>query len=179
LKPIKYRVLVCRQLSKADKTEVVSKVSTIYSGPEAFANSFQQDKKLIGIMHHEHWQYEIKDHLGRIGILKFKGVEVAIYVQRQIAIMEPLPMDPVPEGVIEDPKDAWVRFDLLGAEPKTLAVKMSKVVKQGETLLSLADKELAAKKILIDELQHEVFKLTMKLEKYEKKAAKKAKAVTV
>ena len=170
MKPIRYRVLLADQMSKADKIAVAAKVSTLYTGPEAKACSYRQIAP--GQFENENWQYEIKDYRGQVGVLMYKGVEAAVFYKRQVTEVEPLPVDPVPEGVIRDPDDAWVRLDLLGLSARRAGGRLGKQKRAGDEALTLAEKELAVKEQLLGTIETENFNLRKDLEK---KAAEIAK----
>lgn len=170
MKPIKYRVLLADQMSKSDRTEVAALVTTLYTGPEAKEKSC----RLIapGEWVNQNWQYEILDMRGRVGVLKYKGVEAAVFFQRQIGEVEPLPCDPVPEGVIKDPADAWVRLDLLGLSARQSGGRVGKQKKSAEEMLLLVQKELTVKQQLLDAIETENFHFKQDLEKRNEEIAK-------
>src|ERR1035437_978991 len=103
MKPIRYRVLLVEQLSQADKLIISAKVSMMYSGPEAEMYSFRRtckqhdEEKSIKFVN-ENWQYEVLDRMGRVVALKYKGVEVALFVKRQLTEVEPVFDDPIQIG---------------------------------------------------------------------------------
>ena len=163
MKPIKYRVLVAEQLSKADKIEVAAKVATIYTGPEAVEASFTRTNPTQ--WKNEHWQYEVLDKLGRVAVLKFRGAEVALFFKRQIQEFEPLPIDPIPEGIIKDPNDAWCRYDLFGLSARQVSARVGKANRDLEEELRLAEDEIKAKQVLVDKVETENFKLHQANEK--------------
>ena len=167
MKPIKYRVLLAEQLSKADKVAVAAELASLKTGDEACNLA-----KATNL-----WQCEVKDHLGRVRAMLYRGAEVALFYQRQIATLEPLPQDPVPEGIIDDPKDAWMRIDLLGVSPRNLAARVGKAAKSTENLLDIAMRELKVKDELNELLNHEIFKLNKKLEAQDKELIRLRKKV--
>jgi hypothetical protein len=163
MKPIRYRVLLVGQMSAKDKAEVTAKAAAMNSGPEAELASFRQT--LPGLFVNENWQYEELDQRGRAAVLKYKGIEVALYFKRQVGEVEPLPTDPVPEGVLKDPIDAWVRLDLTGQSARQTAGRVGKQKKSVEEALTLAQQELLVKQALIDRLETDVFQLSKEVEK--------------
>ncbi len=176
MKPIKYRVLVAMQLSKADKLEVAAKVATVYTGQEAIEAAFHRKNPTVWV--NENWQYEILDKTGRVGVLKFRGAEVALFFKRQIQEFEPLPIDPIPEGIIKDPEDAWQRYDLFGLSARQVSARVGKTNRDLEEELRLANEELKAKQVVVDKVETENLRLHQELEKLKVKQAKKAKAAT-
>jgi len=138
-------------------------VATLYTGPEAISHSFTRVE--AGKWVHANWQFQYLDLLGRAAVLKFKGAEVALFFKRQIAEVEPLPSDPIPEGVIEDPADIWMRIDLLGMSAKQVTSKVGKDKRDLEQQLVLANQEIAAKQKLLDLQETEIFNLKKLSEK--------------
>jgi len=172
MKPIKYRVLVAEQLSKADKLEVASKVAAIYTGPEACEASFHRKSATHWV--NENWQYECLDRVGRVAVLKYRGAEVALFFKRQIQEFEPLPIDPVPEGIINDPQDAWQRYNLLGLSARQVSGRVGKANRDLEEELRLANEEIKAKQVVVDKVETENFKLRTELDKLKTRKRKKA-----
>ena len=175
MKPIKYRVLVAEQLSKADKVEVASKVAAIYTGPEACESSFHRKNPTQWV--NEHWQYEILDRVGRVSVLKYRGAEVALFFKRQIQEFEPLPIDPIPEGIIKDPNDAWQRYDLFGLSARQVSARVGKANRNLEEELRLAEDSIKATQTLNDKLETENFRLQTEMNKLKARKAKKARKV--
>jgi hypothetical protein len=156
MRPIRYRILLAAQLSQADKLTATAKVATLNTGPEAFKHSFQQIPGTPRWIF-ENWQFESKDLKGDIWALKFKGAEVCMFYKRQITEVEPLPCDPIPEGVIRDPGDAWVRVDLMGLSARQVSTKVGKEMRSVSEQLALAEKEITAKQAVIDTLETQIF----------------------
>jgi hypothetical protein len=151
MKPLCYRVLLTDQLSFADKQLIVAKVSAMCSGPEADMGSFQRTKDHRWI--NEHWQYEVVDDFGRVTVLKYRGVEVALFVKRQVAEIELSAGDPAPERALEDPLDVWMRLDLIGPSARQA---MNPIVRQNRELserLMLVRRELSLKEQLVQAVE--------------------------
>ena len=157
MRPIRYRVLLCEQLSSADKLAIAAKVSMMYSGPEAEMHAFRRTKDFKFV--NENWQYEILDRMGRVVALKYKGVEVAIFVKRQIIEVEPVFDDPIPEGVIKDPQDAWVRLDLLSVSAKKSSSLIGRQKKSIEEELRFVHRELVLKDELLSNYEDDIKRL--------------------
>ena len=161
MKPIRYRVLLAEQLSQADKLMISAKVSMMYSGPEAEMHSFRRtckqhdEEKSIKFVN-ENWQYEVLDRMGRVVALKYKGVEVALFVKRQLTEAEPVFDDPIPEGIITDPQDAWLRLDVLGLSASKVSSLIGRQKKSLEEELHLAQQELAVKDKLLVAYEEEI-----------------------
>jgi len=170
MKPIRYRVLLAEQLSAADKLTVAAKVSTMYSGPEAKSNSYQKapDHSLVN----DNWQFEVLDRLGRVVTIKYRGAEVATFIKRQVTEVELLPGDPIPEGVIKDPLDVWVRVDLLGVSARQIGSRVGKQKKSIEEELRLSQRHVEIQAALLQGLETDIFNLKKDFEKKDAQIAK-------
>jgi len=140
MNPVQYMVLQCEQLSKADKELVVAKLANVRSVQDAFA---LVDAK-------EGWGYKVVDHHGNVGVITFRGVEAALLYRRNVVKVEPFPQDPLPEGIITDPLDAWKRVDLLGVSPKNIAQKVGGAYAEMKQRVQLFMQELKAKEEIIE-----------------------------
>lgn len=111
--PIKYPILAVDQLSKTDKDIIEATVKTLTTADEAkqFVYVGKPGEKPGHAMG---WQFEILDRLGNVGVIRYKGTDVAVLYKRQLSHVIPQPGDPIPEGTIKDPSDTWVRCSLIG-----------------------------------------------------------------
>jgi hypothetical protein len=72
------------------------------------------------------WAYKVfKESSDRNGVLLYKGFEVAVFYKRQLTEVKLEPGDRYPEGVLQDPEDAWQRLDLLGSSAKKANVVLT------------------------------------------------------
>lgn len=110
--PHSYQVLVSDQLSAVDKAEISKVVSTLLT-PE---DTDVLTKQTIG------WSFRILDTLKHVGVLAFRGVPVALFYKRMCNTITPMECDPVPLKAIEDPKDLWMRFSLIGPSSRQLSL---------------------------------------------------------
>lgn len=101
----KYRVLQVDLLKKADRERAATVISFVQSDTDAY--------KLAG---QEGFAYKDLDLRRRVGVITYKGAEVALLFKREILELEPGPADPVPEHTIKDPAGAWLQIDLLSAD---------------------------------------------------------------
>lgn len=60
----------------------------------------------------------IVSHDKRSLVLSYKGIEVSLFYHRQLTPVTLQPGDRHPEGVMQDPSEAWQRFDLVGKSAK-------------------------------------------------------------
>lgn len=160
-----FAVLTIDRIPKEAKEVVRAKLKTLTTGREAEA--------IIG----DGWTYEILDRLGRIGVLKWKGVEVALFLKRQMVTEQPAPGDPIPEVVVKEPADLWQRLDIIGPSAKqanffikrevdTLREQSGILNARVENLQQLSDGfEMAAgrKQSEIEQLQDTIKKLRLQL----------------
>jgi molecular chaperone GrpE (heat shock protein) len=102
----KYRVLQVDMLKQADREKAATVISFVQSDSDAY--------KLAG---HDGFAYKDLDLRRRVGVITYRGAEVALLFKREILELEPGPADPVPQITIKDPVDAWLQIDLLNADP--------------------------------------------------------------
>lgn len=114
---VRYRVLVASLLSAADRDLALAEARVLLTGmqAEAMVKIAQAGEAKTC------WGCFTADTLGNVKILRYKGVDAVLYYKRPVTEIEPFPGDPVPLGVIEDPQDVWVRFELLGASARKVA----------------------------------------------------------
>jgi hypothetical protein len=100
---IAYKILPTDNIPKETKEKVDLNVRGIKTGEEA------EKLASTGIG----WGYRKTFLPGSVGILMYHGVEVALFYKRQLIEIRSDECDPVPQGNIEDPRDAWVRIEFL------------------------------------------------------------------
>ena len=101
----KYRVLQADLLKQADREQAAAVASFLQSGEEAY--------KLAG---HEGFSYRDLDLRRRVGVILYRGMEVALLFRREVVELEPGPADPVPQRALKDPAGAWIQVDLLDTD---------------------------------------------------------------
>ena len=99
---IAYKVLPTDSLPRPAKDLIDVKMRGIKTGVDA--------EILAG---NDGWGYHKTFLPGTVGILTYKGVEVALYYRRQMIEVSSDECDPFPVGAIKDPKEAWVRIEFL------------------------------------------------------------------
>lgn len=103
--PLSYSILAVDQVSKADLKVIIKTIVKVKTDQDA--------QKLVGIG--SKWGYKpLAYQTDRVGVITYKGIEVALMYRRVTLTVLPLPEDPAPEGALENPDDVWVRFDLFG-----------------------------------------------------------------
>lgn len=106
--PISYRVLMVAQFTELDMKEIAKGLIKATTPDKA--------KVLLPVPGKpSKWSMRMISYVGDYNVqsLHYKGLEVAAFWKRQTSEVIPDPSDPVPEGVVENPDDVWVRFDLL------------------------------------------------------------------
>jgi len=160
-----FTVLAIDRIPKEQKEMVRAKVKTLTSGREAEA--------IVG----NGWTYEILDKLGRVGVLKFNGIEVALFLKRQVVTEQPAPGDPIPEEAIKDAYDQWQRLEVLGPSAKAanffikrnteaLSEQVGILNARVENLQQLADGfeiEAGHKQTAVEDLQKVIARLRLQL----------------
>lgn len=101
----KYKLLSADLLKQTDREHAAAVASFVATGEEAY--------KLAG---QEGFRYVDLDLRRRIGVVEYKGVEIALLFNRQITELEPGPADPVPQRALKNPDNAWLVVDLLDTD---------------------------------------------------------------
>jgi hypothetical protein len=104
--PTRYTVLTASQMTKERYELVTSVLKTVTTGPEAMT-----------LPERPGWSCIVADRNagnGRVLIVSYLGTEVALFFKRQLTEIIPESGEKMPEGVLQDPKEAWQRLDLLG-----------------------------------------------------------------
>lgn len=128
---LRHVVLTASQMAEPDRETVRATIETITSGPEAMT----LPNGMNG------WAcIQISNGYRQAVVLAYKGTEVALFYKRQLTEIEPQSESPGyhPEGVLQDPLEAWQRLDLLGPSAK----------KQNMVLKSLHDRLLEENRLL-------------------------------
>jgi hypothetical protein len=145
--PLTYRVLAVTQLNDKDKKLVTKTLVKVKTEADA--------KKLVGVG--SKWGYKpLAYQTDRVGVITYKGIEVAVMYKRITLILEPLPEDPAPEGVLENPEDVWTRFDLFGVSVRQQHKLIRGEVESQEFEHGLLKIELAAKERIIAGMTQQV-----------------------
>ena len=157
--PPTYRVLAVNQLSKEDLKIVTKTMIKI--------NTEAQAKALVGIG--SKWGYKPFQITDRVGVITYKGIEVALMFKRFTTMVEPMPDDPVPEGYLENPEDVWIRYDLFGLSPRQQSKIIRTEVESQEKEANMLQIELDAKDIIIKNLETSMKSLQTQLKEKKKK----------
>jgi molecular chaperone GrpE len=143
--PPKYRVLQVDMLKQADREKAATIISFVQSDSDAY--------KLAG---HDGFAYKDLDLRRRVGVVTYKGAEVALLFKREVLELEPGPADPVPERTIKDPVGAWIQVDLLNADAveirKGIGDRLSAAIAQAQRLQMLWQDEKGRREKLEEEV---------------------------
>lgn len=141
----KYRVLQADMLKPVDREKAATITAFIQSDTDAY--------KLAG---HDGFAYKDLDIRRRVGVVTYRGVEVALLFKREVIEQEPGPADPIPEKVIKDPAGAWMQIDLLDTSPverrKGIGDRLSSALAQVSRLQILWQEEKAKRERLEEDL---------------------------
>jgi molecular chaperone GrpE (heat shock protein) len=161
--PIHYKVLSVNMLPKHLKVELGATLMKISTGTEAKALAGQPPG----------WGYEVLDTLGRIGVLRMRGVDVALFFKRQCQEVAVEECDPVPEGEIQDPIDVWVRLDLMGQSARQVNQRIKQQINIMSADNQLNNTQLAAKEQIITAHEADIKRLKNQVQALEDEATRK------
>jgi hypothetical protein len=137
---IKYPVLTISQLSDKALESVRAFVKPLVTGEEAGKKVVQLIRAAEG--ESIEWSYSLLDQLGNVGVLRYRGIEVALYFKRQVTEQSPGIGEPIPEARIEDPTDVWQRLDLLGPSAKKANVVLKNYHEGLQSQIALLTQEV-------------------------------------
>jgi hypothetical protein len=139
--PISYKVLMNRQLTDADQ-KIVNKVLVQCTSPEKCKEVMAKEPN---------WTYReisfVQAH--PCGLFLYKGLSVILFYHRQVSIVEPMPKDPVPSGVLESEEDIWARLDLFSLSPR----ERLEALREKDLIIISRDQEIVALKSLLRTVQ--------------------------
>lgn len=135
--PVRYTVLTGSQMSEDRVEMVTSALKTVTSGPQAMTLPEKPGWRCLQI-----------GVDGRVYLIEYCGIEVALFFKRQLTEIVPGAGDKVPEGVLQDPIEAWQRLDLLGRS----AEKQHFVLAQSQRRLEDSNKLLGVRVQNLDAL---------------------------
>lgn len=140
---IRYTVLTASQMSTERAEMVTSTLKTITTGPQAMTLP-----EIPG------WACTAVGMGSKVFIVSYLGIEVALFFKRQLTEIIPEPGEKIPEGVLQDPKEAWQRLDLLGRS----AEKSNFVLTQTQRRLEESNKLLESRVKDLDDLNDALMK---------------------
>lgn len=164
---VKYKFLTVDLLDPARKEYIRAVLKPLTTAPEAEAMVSQEQIDAPAHGRSPEWAYSHLDLLGRVGVLRHKGVEVALFFKRSTTEIEPGIGEKPPELQIVDPADVWQRLDLLGASAR----RVNTVLKNHHDKLT---QENALLKTQNQILKDKVDNLQTALNVHERKIAEKA-----
>lgn len=169
--PIEYEVLQRISLNEKDKKEVAKTLVKVVKISHALLLAKPDTKK--GIFATSPWGFARDLYNERIGVLSYKGVEVAVFYKRLTCVVRPLPEDPVPEGKLSHPDDVWVRLDLYGWSTRQQYKSVREEMDGWETETSLLQVSVNALETTLDAKELEIKSLKTQLANATKKKGKR------
>jgi hypothetical protein len=165
---LRHTVLTTAQMSKTDRAFVEATLKTITTGPEAM--TLPQMK----VVEHEdgsqeevvnNWSCtEIGDR-GKVYVVSYHGIEVALFFKRQLTEVKLDPGDRQPEGVMQDPSEAWQRLDILGQSAKKANFVLTTTLKRLDEENKFLKKRISTLEELNGRLETEAHKRENKVVK--------------
>lgn len=140
--PIRYTVLTASQMESERIEMVTSALKTVTTGPQAMT-----------LPEKPGWACTAVGFDGRVYIVSYLGTEIALFFKRQLTEIVPEPGDKIPEGVLQDPKEAWQRLDLLGRSAEKSNFVLTQTQRRLEESNHLLESMLKDKDDLNDQLQ--------------------------
>jgi molecular chaperone GrpE (heat shock protein) len=141
-----YKILQADQVRGTDRERA--------SAVASFVRTAEDAHKLAG---HEGFSYFGLDTRGRVGVVRFNGIEVALLFLRQVNEVEPGPSDPVPERTLKAPHDAWIQIDLLNTDDSTkekgISERLRRALESNKRLEVLWKSEESQRQYLEKELE--------------------------
>lgn len=142
---LRHTVLTVDQMAEADKRFVQATLKTITNGSQA--KTLPDGKN--------GWACLALDSRARAYVLSFRGIEVALFYQRQLTEVQLQPGDRFPEGVVQDPQEAWMRLDLIGLSAKKANLVLTTQHNRLDQELNLSIQRAATLQELNDMLESE------------------------
>ena len=171
---LRYSVLMLSQMSPKDKALVEATLKTVTTAPQAMTlpEIRHKDGNLLNNklenLEPNGWACTCIDQLGHCYVVSYHGFEVAVFYKRQLHVIKLAPGDRHPEGVLQDPEEAWMRMDLFGPSAKRANYVLTSSMNQ----LRDENKLLSTRIRTLEELNS---KLEIAINKQEEAAERKPK----
>ena len=168
---IKHTILPVNHFTKPEREAVRSVLKPILTGEQAQAMVYREDPISKKKGHQFGWSYKI-DNSGRVGVLAFRGTEVAVFYKRQTTEVIPEPGELMPEGILQEPTDVWMRFDLMGRSSREQNLFLAQRHSRLEEEVAIQKQEIQAKESFVNAVETENYKLKNRIEWLEKRIAR-------
>ena len=165
---IRHTILTVNHYTKSEKDAIRAFVKPILTGDQAQELVWAVDPTSKKKGHEMGWGYVLLDSIKRCGVLTLKGIEVALFFKRQITEHIPGAGEPLPEGIITEPADAWMRLDLLGNSAREQNLFLATKHSMMEESIKAKDQQIAAKEIVNVHLEKQVFDKDNRIERQAK-----------
>lgn len=141
----KYKILQASMVKATDKEKASAVAAFVQSGEEAY--------KLAG---HDGFAYQDLDTRRRVGVVTYRGIEVALLFRRLVVEQELGPADPIPEKMLYRPQEEWLSVNLLDTDNTTVlkgaSDQLRAITGQKNRYEALYQSEQMEKKNLLGEL---------------------------
>jgi hypothetical protein len=165
-------------MTKTDRDFVEATLKTITTGPEAMT---LPQALSVRIKAHDaagmpllefaeqqttltnYWACtEIGDR-GKVYVVSYHGIEVALFFKRQLTEIKLDPGDRQPEGVMQDPSEAWQRLDILGHSAHRANFVLTTTLKKLDEENQFLKKRVGTLEELNDRLVTDIYKREAKV----------------
>lgn len=99
----RFTVITSDMMKQEDRANILALLTDVRNGTNARAKAMQKG-----------FTTDVLDNHGRVVVLRWKGMEVALLFKRATHTVEIAPAEPTPSVHINDHEQAWVVFNLLG-----------------------------------------------------------------
>jgi predicted RNase H-like nuclease (RuvC/YqgF family) len=156
--PALYKALTVSMLKVEDRVAVRAAIKPLTSIEDVKLFITLQLQLAERLSRPSPWALRWMDQLGRIQVLAYKGVEVALFFERTIEQITPGPGEPIPECEMKDPSDRWQRLDITGPSARQANVVLKNKHEQLEELNKVLTQRCSAQEIQISSLETTMFK---------------------
>lgn len=123
--PMHYNILMVHQFNDQDQKTISKGLIKALTPEKAKVLLPTSKDSLLPRDKRSKWSLIAHSSVGLSGtfdlyILRFKGLDVAVFFKRQTSVITPEPEDPAPEGYVQDEDDLWARLDLFSKSARQL-----------------------------------------------------------
>lgn len=172
---LRHTQLTCTLISPPDKELIEGTLKTIITGPQAV--TLPDGKNGWSVVELAAASFNTMGQC-RAYLVMYKGMEVALYFKRQLTEIKLQSGDRYPEGVLQDPSEAWQRLDLLGKSAKQSNVVLINIqarLEQENSILKERVQTLETLNGKLETAEHKTAEIMQYLTESEKTAIRKRK----
>lgn len=151
-----YSSLTVSEMKSEDRNFALKKIAKINTGIEAKSFAVKEGYTSLGIPTGPEagkWTYSDIDLHGRVGILKYKGIEIALFIHRQLSPHRITPDTPISEMKLKNPDDAWMKLDLTGLSARQARRPTMDIIRNLERENDTLKKRITLKEAIIHQLE--------------------------